>query len=377
MEIVKRKNNMSNINNETITEYKQKLDVFLEKVEELKSNIVDRDIIIKEEDKNSYHISNVLDAKLIDVLLKIINPTEHYHYFSINYFYEGLINTGPLDNQDSIIFMMWVFACLLEEQFFVSRTDKAEKWLTTILEGNYIVYLQNKRQKTEIAIQLDSYHKNFLRTKLPFLIQQEKYKKIEKQINNPEGEFNKLLGELSQKETEINNKLEDYTTRTEEIAKFIKELKEKLNFAGLGSAFNQLKEDKNSSKNAIRNWLIFFFLLLCGIPLYSIGNLNFIDNSSWLKIIPFITLEIIFLYIFRLLYQQYLFVKSELLQIDLRYNLCAFIEGYMEFKKEHKDETIELFEKLIFSNIISDEKKVPSTVDGLDTLAKLISEIKK
>lgn len=368
---------MSNINNETITEYKQKLDVFLEKVEELKSNIVDRDIIIKEEDKNSYHISNVLDAKLIDVLLKIINPTEHYHYFSINYFYEGLINTGPLDNQDSIIFMMWVFACLLEEQFFVSRTDKAEKWLTTILEGNYIVYLQNKRQKTEIAIQLDSYHKNFLRTKLPFLIQQEKYKKIEKQINNPEGEFNKLLGELSQKETEINNKLEDYTTRTEEIAKFIKELKEKLNFAGLGSAFNQLKEDKNSSKNAIRNWLIFFFLLLCGIPLYSIGNLNFIDNSSWLKIIPFITLEIIFLYIFRLLYQQYLFVKSELLQIDLRYNLCAFIEGYMEFKKEHKDETIELFEKLIFSNIISDEKKVPSTVDGLDTLAKLISEIKK
>lgn len=49
----------------------------------------------------------------------------------------------------------------------------------------------------------------------------------------------------------------------------------------------------------------------------------------------------------------------------------------MEFKSQHKDDTVHLFEQLIFSNIISDEKKVPSTVDSLETLAKLISEIKK
>lgn len=367
---------MPNTNNENITEYKQKLDIFLKKVEELKSNIVDRDTIIKEEDKNSYHMSNVLDAKLIDVLLKIINPTEHNYYFSIDYFYEGLIHTGPLDNQDSVIFMMWVFASLLEEQFFVSQTDKAEKYLTAIQEGKYVLYLQNKKQRTEIAIQLDSYYKNFLQTKLPFLIQQKKYKKIENQLDDPEKEFSRLFGELTQKETEIKTKLEDYTARTEKIAEFIKELRTKLNFAGLGNAFGQLKKDKNSSKNAIRIWLTVFFLLLCGIPLYSIYNLNFIESSSWLKIIPFFTLEIIFLYIFRLLYQQYLFVKSELLQIDLRYNLCAFIEGYMEFKKEHKDETIELFEKLIFSNIISNEKKVPATIDGLESIANVICSIR-
>ena len=83
------------------------------------------------------------------------------------------------------------------------------------------------------------------------------------------------------------------------------------------------------------------------------------------------------LYAFRLFYQQYMFVKSELLQVNLRHSLCAFIEAYMEFKKENKDNTVDLFEQLIFSNIISDEKKVPATVDGLDSIANIIQSIKK
>ena len=62
--------------------------------------------------------------------------------------------------------------------------------------------------------------------------------------------------------------------------------------------------------------------------------------------------------------------------VDLRYNLCAFIEGYMEFKKEHKDDTVDLFEKLIFSNIISNEKKVPATIDGLESIANVICSIR-
>ena len=48
----------------------------------------------------------------------------------------------------------------------------------------------------------------------------------------------------------------------------------------------------------------------------------------------------------------------------------------MEFKKGNKDNTVDLFEQLIFSNIISDEKKVPATVDGLDGIAKIIETLK-
>lgn len=93
--------------------------------------------------------------------------------------------------------------------------------------------------------------------------------------------------------------------------------------------------------------------------------------------IPATTIEILLLYAFRLFYQQYLFVKSELLQVNLRHSLCAFIESYMEFKKDNKDNTVDLFEQLIFSNIISDEKKVPATVDGLESIAELIRCVKK
>lgn len=83
------------------------------------------------------------------------------------------------------------------------------------------------------------------------------------------------------------------------------------------------------------------------------------------------------MYVFRLFYQQFLSVKSELLQLDLRVNLCSFIEGYMEFKVKHKDDTVDLFEKLIFSNIISSEKKVPATIDGIDSLAKVVCSVNK
>ena len=105
-------------------------------------------------------------------------------------------------------------------------------------------------------------------------------------------------------------------------------------------------------------------------------NSPLIFPSTALSEFPPYSVEVLVLYGFRLLYQQYLFVKSELLQLNLRYSLCAFIESYMEFKKNNKDNTVDLFEQLIFSNIISDEKKVPATVDGLESIAKIIESIK-
>ena len=156
---------------------------------------------------------------------------------------------------------------------------------------------------------------------------------------------------------------------------FIKSQQTNLNFVGLSKAFKQLIDEKTEVKNKIENRLLSFFIALIIVPAIVAAIIYFV-NVNYYTCVPATTIELMLLYGFRLLYQQYLFVKSELLQLNLRYSLCAFIESYMEFKKNNKDNTVDLFEQLIFSNIISDEKKVPATVDGLESIAKIIESIK-
>lgn len=68
------------------------------------------------------------------------------------------------------------------------------------------------------------------------------------------------------------------------------------------------------------------------------------------------------------------------MQIELRQSLCQFIQSYADYTKEIKENnagSLEKFENLIFSNILSTPEKVPSTFDGLEQLANLMKELKK
>ena len=355
---------------EEVIPYKEKLDLFLQKVNDLQS------IIVKPENK-PFSINPL--AATLETVMGAIAP-ERYSYFSIDYFYQGFKNSGDITNgsTEAIKFLIWVFACLLQERFFLSETDRAYTNLQAIMNGDFAFRIKLPSQKEiPIVANLAPYERDFVLYKLPFLLQQKNVNQVSQKVDEPKSEFHKMAETLTKKEKEISDKLNEHQEKADEMIKFIKTQETDLNFVGLSNAFQRMKKEKESSKNGILIWLVVFFLMLCCIPIYTFLNYNGTTVISWLKIVPLVTLEIIFLYVFRIFYQQFLFIKSELLQLDLRVNLCAFIEGYMEFKGKHKDDTVHLFEQLIFSNIISDEKKVPSTVDGLDTLAKLISEIKK
>jgi predicted signal transduction protein with EAL and GGDEF domain len=72
-------------------------------------------------------------------------------------------------------------------------------------------------------------------------------------------------------------------------------------------------------------------------------------------------------------------VKAQLLQLDLRQSLCAFIESYVDFAQEKKSKGVEAlsrFEMLIFAGISPDVNNIPNTFDGVEQLAKLIKELK-
>ena len=103
------------------------------------------------------------------------------------------------------------------------------------------------------------------------------------------------------------------------------------------------------------------------------------DLNHLIFLIPLISLEIILIYFFRVVLMNYRSVKAQILQIELRQTLCEFIQSYANYSsaiKEKDKEVLNKFENLIFSGVLSDPEKLPSTFDGLEQIAALIKNIK-
>ena len=111
----------------------------------------------------------------------------------------------------------------------------------------------------------------------------------------------------------------------------------------------------------------------------NIEDINSIKDGLIASILPALSLVAIFIYYFRVLLFNYKSVKSQLLQIDLRKTLCRFIQSYSDYSadiKKQDSESLSKFENIIFSGIISDDGKLPSTYDGLEQIVKLIKSAK-
>jgi hypothetical protein len=68
------------------------------------------------------------------------------------------------------------------------------------------------------------------------------------------------------------------------------------------------------------------------------------------------------------------------MQIELRQALCQFIQSYATYSKEIKTQdtgALEKFESLIFSWLLYDPDKLPSTFDGIEQIGNFIKSIKK
>ena len=355
---------MQEQNNKTLS-YSQQRKVFFEKVKSLKEILLDA----ANHSANNQSINNWLDNSIISV-------SDDNKYYSLTYFYDSYSLIKDVSQPPSIKQLVYILACMLAEKKFKTKDLTCDKLLES-LELGAISYSLIKGSKFETTkISLSTNEQNFLNFQIQDIILKEMLEKLQNKVDNPQLLYNKMYKELATKNNEIQNTLNEYQTKADNLADFIAKQQSNLNFVGLGNAFKQLTDGKEKNKKAIIWGLGILFLLLIAIPITIAVILAKQEAPNFYICIPATTIEILFLYAFRLLYQQYLFVKSELLQISLRYNLCAFIESYMEFKKDNKDNTVDLFEQLIFSNIISDEKKVPATVDGLDGIAKIIETLK-
>ncbi len=346
--------------------YEDKLNLFKLKLQELTTVV------------QIYNPTNsTSDIQLVDIIDEL--DLDNTEYYTISYFYNGLNKISRIleGSQNDIHYMLWIIICTTYERFLKFSDPKIFTYFEKLYSGKYYYKIFSKGHgTTQKVLELLADEKSFITEKLAFLINSKKINDITESITNPDGKFITMCDNLASKEKSINSMLEKYQNRADEIAKFIKEQQTKLNFVGLGNAFKQITKEKNTVKNNLESYLFITFIILIVIPLSTAIAIFCCGKPNYYICIPLVTIELLLLYAFRLFYQQYMFIKSELLQVNLRHSLCAFIESYMEFKKNNKDNTVDLFEQLIFSNIISDEKKVPATVDGLDSIANIIQAIK-
>lgn len=199
-------------------------------------------------------------------------------------------------------------------------------------------------------------------------------------------QFNSVISQAETKKEEWKKEIEKRKNEVKEISDTLKEYKNAFNFVGLYDGFKELSDNKNKEK-----FWIFISLIAIGIlvvsPLVSeitymlLNQKTLIEHKDTLIFLalPLVTIEIILIYFFRIILFNYKSVKALLVQIELRKTLCQFIQNYSDYStniKEKDATSLEKFENLIFSRLITNEDKLPSTFDGIEQLTKIIKSIK-
>lgn len=180
------------------------------------------------------------------------------------------------------------------------------------------------------------------------------------------------------------NKLEDWERKVNDQESKLKNQLVKLNFVGLSKAFLNLISEKKFEKttHAIIAFILGVALALTPISLAILSKnteaIIRLDNIHTMAAMA--AFEFVLFYLFRVALQNYASAKAQLLQLKLRYELCAFVEGYSEFieplRQKSGADTLSKFENIVFSGISPDPQNVPSQFDGLENVLKLIKAAK-
>lgn len=215
---------------------------------------------------------------------------------------------------------------------------------------------------------------------------------IQNEILNSETlkELNRITEKLSALDRQQAERISFYNDEKEHLetlADHVKGIKQKMNFAGLTHGFREIETKKNKERLKLVRHIAKTQSVMIAIPLIVMIYYFCYPNSTpdslldfAIHSVPIITIELMLIYLFRILLQQYSNVKTILLQVELRKNICQFIESYAEYAKKIKSNdgpALDKFEALIFGGLISNQDQLPSNFDGIEQMAKLLGALKK
>lgn len=179
----------------------------------------------------------------------------------------------------------------------------------------------------------------------------------------------------------------DYAQRISEIRQLkdtLDEQKNAYNFVGLHKGFDDLsvekkKEEKNASKILLTLGVVIFIPIILEIIFITYKSDSLTLSHALITLIPSTSLLLILIYYFRIALHDYKSIKSQINQIELRKSLCQFIQNYAQYSSKIKKDdasALEKFESIIFSNIVMTDDRIPSTFDGIESVANLIKSVK-
>lgn len=310
--------------------------------------------------------------------------TKKYYGFNLLHIFDKGQNTTVTEKLERFTLCMYVY---YKEMHFRQGVDdpKMLKPFFNFIENNKLKFLPNLNYFFKFVDQI------------PYLVMSEIYsnpnfQKISQTIQEPRFEkylesFNKIDSVIAKIET-WENTLETKQNAVTQLESRLESSKQKYDFvllnAGFKSLYDQKKEDlKDPTSNY--KWIFRFILIIpiLEILFFSCLIAREIDINSatiWYMLIPSISLILFLFYFYRINLQEVRSIRSQMMQLELRMALCQFIHNYAEdSEKLHKKNTagFEKFENIIFSPLVSSDDKIPTTFDGMEQLAKLVSEFRK
>jgi hypothetical protein len=265
-------------------------------------------------------------------------------------------------------------------------TNNLIKTQEKILNDNYYFIDKQNEKRLEMIKnrQLDIWILGYYFYSKPFK-SFEKYEDLVKESNE---NALKIEKKIQEKEDSISKFIEKKQKEVDILDEKLNNLKTAFNFVGLSQGFENLLSQKNNSKWISFSIMTIFCILLITVPIVFIGgrflnwlseyNINW-NDIGWEHTLPIFGLEFVLIYFFRVVLTHYNSIQTQIMQIELRQSLCQFIQYYADYAKEIKEKdgaSLEKFENLIFSSILSTPDKVPSTFDGLEQLSNLIKNLK-
>lgn len=195
-----------------------------------------------------------------------------------------------------------------------------------------------------------------------------------------------LQEETTKREEKWKSDLDAKERRVTQIEKNLQRHEQAFNFVGLHQGFENLSKQKNIEKRNTLVWLKLFGSLILlpaaleiAIIILTLDNLEKTKAILLLTAIPAVSATLLLIYYFRILLSNYKSITSQLLQLDLRKTLCAFIQDYANYSSELKQkdkDALAKFENIIFSSLVADDSKIPSTFDGIEQISNLVKSIK-
>ena len=220
---------------------------------------------------------------------------------------------------------------------------------------------------------------------LPFDLIKQKYQESSLyKIEEVRGRIDQCINNIEIWDNSFITKKDD----VEKLEEKLENYKTTYDFVLLSKGFQQLYDQKNENlKNPVRssNWIFIFILAIPILEILFFGYMSANEipiNSTavWYMVVPSISLILFLFYFYRINLQETRSIKSQMMQLELRMALCQFIHNYADdSEKLHaKNKTgFEKFENIIFSPLVSSDDKIPSTFDGMEQLAKIVSEFRK